>query len=178
MAAPENLGGAVPGWRHAVILHDPTRVARRLQAAARAWRWEHVAAKCDRWVAAEVAGYAEEVGKLTNALAGPGRTNLAVQQEVLALRLPRVAAVHHRLLYDSERYLWDRVAQLLGPGWGGRQEIALTKGGTPAGARAALELYVQLARDVDELLSTEQRKVVRWALDRARGAVGKGSSDG
>lgn len=174
---PPNLVGAVPGWRHALIVHDPRGVALRIQQEARRWRWADVAATCDRWVADQVAGYAEEVGKLVNALRDGERTRVSVQRSVLGLRLAMIAAVHHRLLVESENYLWDRVAQLLGPGWAGLQEVALTRGSSPAGARAALELYVRLAEDVEPILSGPNRAAVLWAIDQAHAAIGRGSSD-
>ena len=37
---PAVLGAAVPGWRGAVLLHDPEGIAAALQREAQAWDWE------------------------------------------------------------------------------------------------------------------------------------------
>jgi hypothetical protein len=40
--SPSDAGGAVPAWRGAVILADPSGEAARLQAEAHAWDWSLV----------------------------------------------------------------------------------------------------------------------------------------
>lgn len=100
-------------------------------AEANAFKWAAISAACDEWVAEATIGYAEEVLKLVAALRRNDRLLAAVQRSVLALRLPVVMAIHHRLLYESENRLWSEVADAMPavvscahrrpppPAWGG-----------------------------------------------------------
>ncbi len=177
-ADPAVLGGAVPGWRGAVLLHDPDGIGAALRDEARAWRWDDVAAACDRWVAEQVTGYAEEVQKLVAALERGATLAVAVQRNVLALRLARILAVHRRILYDTENVLWDRVATTEGEAWSARQHAALAVGGESlaASAGAALALYAQVAATVDSLLDARQGAVVKHALSLIAARIGEESS--
>jgi hypothetical protein len=173
-ANPALLGAAVPGWRGAVLLHDPDGVGAALRAGAQAWRWEDVAAACDAWVAEEVTGYAEEVQKLVAALEGGRRFAAAAQRNVLALRLALVLSVHRRVLYDSENVLWDLVAEAEGERWAALQRAAFADGGEPlpASARAALALYAHAAAEVDPLLDPRQRAIVAHARSLIVATIG------
>lgn len=167
---PSSVGGAVPGWRGARILHDPAGIAAALQADARAFDWSSVATGCDAWVAEQVTGYAEEVLKLVAARRSGDGLVAAVQRSILALRLPMVMAVHHRLLYDSENRLWRLVAEAAGEPWASAQAEALRGGEPHVADEAALRLYALAAEAVRDLLSRDQRAVVELAL-RAAGPV-------
>ncbi|MBA2372596.1 MAG: nucleotidyltransferase domain-containing protein, partial [Chloroflexi bacterium] len=164
---PARVGTVVPGWRNARILHDAAGIAAALQAEARAFDWSTIAAECDAWIASEVTGYTEEVLKLVAARRTDDRQLAAVQRSTLALRLPPVMAVHHRLLYDSENRLWAMVAETIGAGWSAAHRTALGLGEPGAADAAALTLYTLVAEEVDQLLSADQRAVVRVALRAA-----------
>ena len=163
---PALLGAAVPGWRRAVLLHDPDGVAAALQRDAVDWRWDGVAEACDGWVAEQVTGYAEEVHKLVAALGRGDPTAAAVQRSVLALRLAVVLSVHRRLLYDSENWIYRVVAEEMGEPWAATQAAALCLDGQPAteSVAAALTLYALAAEEARELLDERQRDVVSHAL--------------
>lgn len=167
---PASVGGAVPGWRGARILHDSVGIAAALQADARAFDWSSIATACDAWVAEQVTGYVEEVLKLVAARRSGDGNCAAVQRSILALRLPMVMAVHHRLLYDSENRLWRLVAEVAGEPWATAQAEALRGGEPHVADEAALRLYALAAEAVRDLLSGDQRAVVELAL-RAAGPV-------
>ncbi|HEY9472604.1 MAG TPA: nucleotidyltransferase domain-containing protein [Mycobacteriales bacterium] len=165
--SPADAGGVVPAWRGAVVLHDPTGLAAGLRCEALGWDWGRVSARCDRWVAEQVTGFAEEVHQLVGYLTGGRQLPAAVIRSVLAVRLPMVMAVHRRLFYDSESRLWDLVAEAEGIRWtvAQRQALALMPADEDEVSRAALEMYVMVARRVTPLLSPTQSSVVDGALE-------------
>lgn len=167
MRRPRSVGGAVPGWRNARILHDPDGVAASLQAEARAFEWSTIDTERDAWVAEQVTGYAEEVLKLVAARRVGDRQLAAVQRSILALRLPMVMAVHHRLLYDSENLLWAEVADTMGDDWARAQAAALGAGQADNADDAALTMYALAEADVRDLVTEEQQAVIEVALREA-----------
>ena len=165
MADPGSVCTAVPGWREAVVLHDPNGEAGALIEAARAWTWGPLERRCDGWVAEEITALAEEVHKLVAALRAGHRTTAAVQRSVLALRPAQVLAVHRRTLYGSENRLWDLVAEAMGEGWRLAQSAALGLNGEPfeETCRAALKLYGLAVDNAYQLLDERQRGVANHA---------------
>lgn len=166
---PDWLGTNVPGWRSAVLLRDPQGIGAELQQLATEWEWEQVAPACDHWVAAWIVGLAEEVQKLvSSALAGNDLT-AAVQRAVLVLRLPRVLAVHRRILYGSENPLWELVASSVGPEWRQAQlsALGLAHDTHRDSLRSALHLFELAVEEVRELLDERQLGVVEHALQQA-----------
>jgi hypothetical protein len=173
---PGVLGAAVPGWCRAIILHDTEGTAAGLVAAAKAWTWDAVAERCDRWVAEQATGYAEEVQKLANSLLAGRRLTAAVQRNVLANRLAFVMSVHRRILYDTENALWDLVSRAMGAEWTAAQEAAFGLRGESLSEslRAALQLYLIAAGEAAPLLDDRQRRVVARALVVAREVIAGG----
>ena len=166
---PAYLGTHVPGWRDAVLLHDPEGLAAALKHEAVGWRWEHVAARCREWVAETFTGYAEEVHKLAASLRQGDATTAAVQRSVIAVRVAKILAVHRGLLYSSENGLWDLLAREMGPAWADAQAAALAIGGESleASCTAALRLFGLAVAEVRPLLATRQLAVVEHALRQA-----------
>lgn len=165
---PASIGTVVPAWRAAHVLHDTAGVAERLKREAEAFEWATIAAQCDTWVAETTTGYAEEVLKLVSARRRGDQMVGAIQRCVLALRLPRVMSVHHRLLYETENRLWSEVADAMGHRWSAAHTAAL---GLPPGEdadRAALTLFGLAVSEVRSLLTPSQRAVVDLALHAAR----------
>jgi hypothetical protein len=165
--APNEAGGAIPGWRGARIMRDPEGVAAALQAEAQAWTWHRIDGACDTWVAEQITGWAEEVHKLIAAMAYERLFAAAVQRNLLATHLAPTLAVHFRLLYDSQNVLWDLVAEKMGEDWSIVQGQAFSApvGYFIASCQAALTLYVLAAREVYPLLDARQRDVVDYACD-------------
>ncbi len=120
---------AVPGWREAIVLYDPKRLATDLIQEAREWVWDPHEHRCNRWVAESITGYAEEVFKLVAALGNGRYSTAAAQRSLLAVHLSPVLAVHHRLLYGSENRLWELVSEAVGEEWHQEQYAALGLGG-------------------------------------------------
>jgi predicted nucleotidyltransferase len=163
---PAQVGGAIPGWREPLLLHDPDSVGASIRDEARAWTWDVAASRCDDWIAAQLTQLAEEVHKLLNALEAGHETNIAVRRNVLLQRLPLVMSVHRRLLYDSERRLWDVVAGAVGSEWIRHQAAASAPGDVAlaASAASALALYRITATEASSVLRDEQRDVVKHTL--------------
>jgi hypothetical protein len=168
-ANPREAGGAVPGWRSAVILHDADRELATLVEAACGWRWSDIEGRRRAWIADQVTIHAEEVHRLVGSLALGRRTSAAVNRNLLATQLPMIAAVHGQILYDSEHRLFDLVAEAMGDRWLHAQQaaLALHAEALDESCRAALDLYAMLTPIVDDYLNGEQRKVARSAADLA-----------
>ena len=162
LRTPPYVGGSVPGWRVAIPIYDPRGIARRLQAEARAFRWGRISKACDRWVAEQIVGWAEEAVKLVRALATGQEATAAVQRNLLSDHLGFVMAIHRRLFWDSENEFWERIGRRVGGAWARAQRRALGVPDTPLerGCRAALSLYGLTARAVWNVLSPEQRTIV------------------
>ncbi len=161
---PASVGAVVPAWRAAHVLHDTAGVAEGLQREAEAFEWAAIAAQCDTWVAETTTGYAEEVLKLVAARRSDDRLLAAVQRSVLALRLPRVMAVHHRLLYDTENRLWHLVAKAMGDDWTAAQAVALGLVPNEDADRGSLRLFALAVERVRPLFAASQVSVVDLAL--------------
>ena len=157
---------AVPGWRDALVLHDPEGLAASLIAEAREWTWDPLENRCNAWVAEEVVSRAETVQKLVSALKKGRRAPAAVKRSLITAHLARALAVHHRILYGSENRLWDLVSDAMGEEWRRTQNAALGRGDEPLEetCRSALRLYGLAAGAVERLLDGRQKRVVRHAL--------------
>lgn len=168
---PQDVCSVVPGWRGAVILHDPEGLAASLVREARDWTWGPLERRCDAWVAEQVTGYAEEVHKLVAALRNGNTSTAAVQRSLLAVRLAPVLAVRRRILYGSENRLWDLASDAMGEEWRREQARALGQGGESfeETCRAALKLYKLATVEADPLLNEMQREIVCYALAMADG---------
>ncbi len=165
---PASVCAVVPAWRAAHVLHDTAGVAERLQREAEAFEWTAIAAQCEAWVAETTTGYAEEVLKLVSARRRGDRVVAAIQRSVLALRLPLVMAVQHRLLYETENRLWSQVADAMGQRWSAAHTAALRLRPGEDADRAALTLFGLAVSEVRSLLTPSQQAVVDLALHAAR----------
>jgi 8-oxo-dGTP pyrophosphatase MutT (NUDIX family) len=163
---PGRCGAVVPGWRTAVVLHDPDGIAAGLVERAHSWTWQEVGdERINTWVADELTGLAEEVNKLVGMLEQGRLQAAAVQRLVLSLRIPIVMATHLRLLYDSENVLWDLVAERIGAEWARFQATALGVIERPFqdGCHAALRLYQSASDLLADRLTDTQRAVIQAA---------------
>lgn len=166
---PGSVGAAVPGWREAVPIHDPGGLAAALIREAEGWSWEPLRDRCDRWVAEEITGLAEEVHKLVAALRHDNRPGAAIQRSLLAMRLAPILAVHRRILYGSENRLWDLVSEAMGEEWRLAQNAALGLEDEPflKTCEAALRLYALATNEAQHLFGERQIGVVRHARELA-----------
>lgn len=164
---PREAGGAVPGWRQALIVADPDGVARHLQQEAIDWTWERIGDDAlNRWVAEQITGFAEEVHKLVIARERRHPHVAAIQRSILALRLAGVLSVHKRILYQSENVLWDRVAMAMDERWRVAQHASLGLGGESfwTTCRASLTLFTLAVEEIRPLMSAEEEHVCSHAL--------------
>lgn len=163
---PEKVTTFIPGWRDAVILHDPDGVAAKVKRAADRWTWDVIGDDgCDRHVARFTTDLAEEAHKLAGLYARGDVHAAAAQRSILAVWLAGTMAVHHRLLFGTDNVLWDAVAAAMGEPWASTQARALSESGEPlrASCAAALELYRLAAASAGSLFDREQRAVVKAA---------------
>lgn len=162
---PELVCEAVPGWRQALVLHDSKGLADDLVREARLWTWDPLARRCDEWVAEEVTARAETVHKLASTLADGRLPTASVKRNLLATRLARAMAVHHRVLYGSENLMWELVSGAMGEDWSAPQRVALGQhGGSFEGScHAALRMYGLASAEVMGMLDERQGRVVRKA---------------
>jgi hypothetical protein len=166
---PDEVGQVIPGWRGAVILHDPKGVAKEIQAEARQWRWDDIRSECDEWVADQITDLAEEVHTLIGNLDMGQNSGAAAIRSQIALHLAHLLAVHLRLLYTSENDLWDVVAEEMGNPWGKVQAVALGLEGNSfrKTCEAALELFGIAAALVVDTLDDRRLAIVGHACKLA-----------
>jgi predicted nucleotidyltransferase len=162
---PSEAGEVVPGWRSAVILHDPDDVAAAYKKRAEEWEWDGIDDAADEWVAEQVTDYAEEVHTLVSNLDQDSREAAAAIASQLALHVAKFLSVHHRLLYESENDLWEMVAGVMGDEYSHDQDLALgvEKVTLEEAADAALRLFGMAAAETAHLLNDTQREVVEHA---------------
>ena len=165
----------VPGWRRAVIVYDPKKTAAGLKREALAWSWDALGARADAWVAEQVTDYAEEVFQLVGSLRATRYSAAAVQRSVLALRLPRVIAVHRRTLYDGDSQLYEAICAALGEPWrrAHRRALGVQAETLEQTCGAALELYALAAEETKQLMDDRQFAVVRGACTAAGFPIGR-----
>ncbi len=162
---PSEAGEVVPGWRSALILHDPDEIAARFKQRAESWIWDSIAKESDEWVAEQVTDYAEEVHTLVSNLEQDEREAAAAITSQLALHTAKFLSVHHRLLYESENDLWTMVAEVMGHEYAHDQDLALgvEAASLEEASDAALRLFGMAAAETAPLLDDTQRGVVEHA---------------
>jgi predicted nucleotidyltransferase len=168
-SVPAQVGEVIPGWRDAVILHDPEDIAARLKRRAEDWRWDEIAKESDEWVAKQITEYAEEVHTLIGNLEQEQLSGAAAIRSQLVLHLAQYLAVHHRILYESENVLWEKIAEVMGDDYAANQSLALglTEGPFEKSCLAALDLFGAAAVDTADVLDDVQREVVAHACKLA-----------
>lgn len=160
---PKNAWGAVPGWREAVLLHDPSGVAGRLKGQAERFRPERLRRSSSRYLGRELTGWAEEVQKLTRSMAEGDHETAAVQRNLLGNAMAALVAVHLEMPYGTENALWERVGARMSPGWRRAQRRALGVEATSfdQSCEAALELYALTAGGLWAHLIPLERRLVK-----------------
>ncbi len=169
MSSPRRAGACVPGWKGALVLHDPHGVAARLKRRAHRFRYADISKGCDRWVRESIGGWAEEVVKINRALAEGRPETAAVQRNALAGALGHVMAVHRRVFWDSENGFWERIGRDVGGAWQTAQRRALgTRGESLVeSCRASVELYRLTTRAVWRVLDSASREIASHACEVA-----------
>jgi predicted nucleotidyltransferase len=173
---PGEVGSIVPGWRSAHILADPKEVAAQLKRRAEGWSWEEIDDDADRYVAKEMTKLAEEVHTLYTNLELGIQSAAAATRSLIVSELVPVMSVDLRLLYESEKELWDSVTEKIDGDWKELQESALgqSDGSFLDSCRAAFGLFLRAEERTRKLLDAEQEEVVSHAANLARGALATG----
>jgi hypothetical protein len=169
MRTPTRLGGTVPGWRTAKVLHDPNGAAAKLQAEARNFRWSSVRSACNAYVSEQLVGWAQHVAKLLRAMETGERETASVQRGLLANRMALLWSLGLEYLWGTENGLWERVGERAGPAFRSAQRAALGIAGEGwrESCEGALRLYALTARANLELLQGERRRIVEDVCRRA-----------
>lgn len=180
MRDPARFPGAVSGWRVARVVQDPTGAATRLKREAAEFRWSRVRRARDRYVADQLAGWAEEVVKLLRAMETGERATASVQRNLLANRMAYLRALELEVRPDTDNGLWERTARRAGAAFHDAQRAALgTDGaGWRESCEGALRLYAITARASLPLLRGENRRIVRAACQWAGYPLEKRGSKG
>lgn len=166
LCEPAWLGTHVPGWRSAVVIHDPGGLATSIKEQAVQWKWQDAADSCDAWVVETVTSLAEEAQKLSASLVSGAVLTAAVQRSIIVLRLARPLALHRRMLYGSENRLWDLLAEELGVEWRAAQSAAFGVGDESfeSSCRAALRLFALAVAEIEPLLDERSRALVEHVI--------------
>ena len=162
LRTPRRLDGAVPGWRSAVILHDPRGIAARLKSEARRFRWPPVRRARDAYIADQLAGWAEEVAKLLRALFTGERETAAVQRNLLAANMAFLQLLSFEQLWETENGMWEDAGRRSGPTFRALQRSALgtDRSDWRESCEAALRLYALTAQANLRRLHGDRRRIV------------------
>lgn len=169
----EEVGSVVPGWRSAHLLHDPDGIAASVQKEANEWDWNRVEDKIDKHVAGEITKYAEEVHSLIGNLDQGLRSGAAMERNMIVAGLAPALSVHLRLLYETEKELWDLVGEKMGDGWSELQAKAVGENDEDftTSCSAALQLFRLAVERTKETLDERQREVVDHACGLATAKI-------
>ena len=169
MRTPRRLDGAIPGWRNARILRDPSGLAAKLKAEARRFRWGPVRRARDRYVSKQLAELAEEVAKLLRAIGTGEKETASVQRNLLAHQMAFLRLLLLERLWETENGMWEDAAKRCGPEFRRIQRAAfgIDRGSWRASCEAALRLYSLTARASLPVLIGEKRRIVVAACRRA-----------
>ncbi|MFP5297896.1 MAG: nucleotidyltransferase family protein [Actinomycetota bacterium] len=171
----EEVGSVVPGWRSAVLLHDPDGIAASIKTEAERWSWERVEDDIDPFVAGQMTKYAEEVHSLIGNIDQGLRTGAAIERSMIVAGLAPALSVHLRILYETEKELWDLVGEQMGDGWSDLQAQALGEHDEDfvTSCTAALKLFRSAAQHTIDCADKRQREVIDHACEIAAEAVSK-----
>jgi len=174
MMRPETAVWAVPAWRQARLLADPTGRLREVQQQARAFRWEPLQPAADAFASRRLMKFAEEAHTLASALRREDAAQVVTMTTWLVLGLPRVVAVQRGLLLENETKESQQVQAALGHEavWSRAYRVAAGLDDVPAPpplparGRAALRLYRETVHLLDPVLRPAHREVVMAVLAR------------
>lgn len=171
---PEKVGSVIPGWRSAVLLQDPEGVAAELKQAAERWSWDLVEDDIDEVISDQLAHYSEEVHSLYTNLEMDLSLGAAVQRGMVAKQLAPIVALHERILYETEKELWDLVADKMGPEWEKVQERALgLEGDFASGCKATFELFRLTVDHIGRTGDPSKDEVIAHACELAAKGIAR-----
>jgi hypothetical protein len=165
---------AVPGMQHMQILQDPKGHLAKLQAEALAFKWEPLEDSAKQYISYQLMGCSEEAHKILDGLAESNASKILYATLGLGLGLTEAMAVHKRLLIESENRYFVQIYEVMGQNspWSRAHQLAV---GWRAGAfqrrgMAALQLYRESFKEMQEAVLDEHLEVVQATTDAIRGS--------
>lgn len=165
---PRDAGCSVPGWRDAVVIHDPDGVAAGLIQEARDFTWDRFGEdELNAWVAEELTGYTEDILKVVAMLENADFHAAAAVQSWLIIEIPFIMSIYLRQLYGSENVVWEMVASAMGPEWERLQHAAFGLNGESVleTCQATFALYQAAYRHLFQHCDDRQRQVIALGIE-------------
>lgn len=168
MRAPLTAIDVVPGFRQMRVLHDPQNALQRVIDEAQSFRWDSLRAAAGDQASYELAGNAEEIGKLISALE-QGDDDLALfWLHAMVFGLLRATTLGLGLLVETENRQLRQLQRAIGVDSEWSQALRAALGIPPADAmaraRAGLRLYRATAALLEAQLRPADRPVVSATL--------------
>ncbi len=180
---PETLIFAVPGLRQAHSLTDVSGRLAALIAEAQAFAWtQELRLAAGAFASEQLAGLAEEARKLLGALERKNTSAMLYATLGLQLGLTRAVLVARGVLLETENEYFDAALACAPPRW--RRLLRVVVGYDPPGdgqaqprarGEAALWLYMETARLLEDSLLEDDRAVVMATVARIHRTLADGS---
>ena len=175
MRAPLTAIDVVPGFRQMRILHDPQHALRRVIDEAQCFRWDSLRAAAGDQASYELAGNAEEIGKLISALEQGDDDMALFWLHAMVFGLLRATTLALGLLVETENRQLRQLQDAVGVDSAWSQALREALGIPPATAtrraRAGLRLYRATALLLEPQLRPADRPVVAATLQRIEAAL-------
>ncbi len=170
MRAPLTAIDVVPGFRQMRVLHDPQNALQRVIDEAQCFRWDSLRAAAGDQASYELAGNAEEVGKLISALERGDDDMALFWLHAMVFGLLRATTLALGLLVETENRQVQQLQDAVGVDSAWSQALRAALGIPPAApsarARAGLRLYRATALLLEAQLRPADRPVVSATLQR------------
>jgi hypothetical protein len=173
----------IMGLRAANVLSDPTGEVMRLQRRAHDFVWDGaMQQKANLWAAEEMVGQIEEAHKGLEGLRRNDIGRLLNAQFGLSWVLSSIVRVQRGVLLSGDNGVWDEVNRAVGEmtPWVRLRRTAFgieDKGRAPTlreQVLAGLRLYVLTAQQLDAVLPSEPRALVRETAARIQAELARG----
>ena len=170
---PEIAVTVISGLRAAIPLFDPTGVFAEIRGRALAFTWdERLQRLANDYVSNEMVGYIEEAQKGMEGLRRRDAGRLMQCRNAISWAMMKVVMIHRGVLNTTENRIIDEAVASVGPDAKWSELCTRTIGridedSTPADqARAALLLYAETVRLVQDALRPEHRPLIAEVVQR------------
>ncbi|MCB9454073.1 MAG: nucleotidyltransferase domain-containing protein [Anaerolineaceae bacterium] len=165
LTRPEAVWWCVAGLQQARVLVDPEDDFAGLQAEANAVEWDTaMQEKVNAYAGAELAGYAEEAHKILSGLYHDDESQTLYGVYGLVLGVAKIISTQRGLVIPTENAYFQRLQDTMGVDsrWTAFFRVAagLDEGTVRMRGLAALRLYVETTRLLDDVFSPEHRAVI------------------
>lgn len=170
MHAPRTAIDVVPGFRQMRALHDPQGELARVIDAARRFQWDSLRAAANDQASYELAGNAEEIGKLISALEQGDDEMALFWLHAMVFGLLRATTLGLGLLVETENRQVRQLQGAVGVDSEWSQALRAALGIPPAPAaprvRSGLRLYRETASLLQKQMRPDDQTVVDATLQR------------